>query len=259
VFVGCACAEDSGEIKAIKAGKLQVESEPAGASLFINGRLVGITPLLFEKVPSGGYRLRFEKEGCQPLSRNVELGERGVALKQKLAELATGALTVNLEPKGAEVLLNGELMGQTPLALPKVPVGGYELLVRKPNFESYCKQIKVEAGAPLVFEGFGLRDKILTMLENLVKSEPQRVANYLDLGQYLFVNGKKEAALEVFTRGRDAMQKPLDFNGAGYAGKDKLSPEEQAFEVEQRDRDLKRFRGEMGHPRYEGATQFLRR
>ena len=124
------------------------------------------------------------------------------------------------------------------------------MLIRKANFDSYSKHITVTPGEPLVFSGFALRDKIRMMLEGMMKSEPQRISHYLDLGHYLYVNGKKDEAIAVFKQGRLAMQKPLDFNGPGYPGRESMSAEEQEFEQEQRQRDGKRFQGEMNNPRY---------
>ncbi|MFH0937982.1 MAG: PEGA domain-containing protein, partial [Planctomycetota bacterium] len=222
----------------LKSGYLQVESEPVGASIFLNGRLVGATPALFKKAPSGFYRLRLEKEGYQSVARAVELGDHGAAIKEHLVALPSGSLTVNIEPRGAEVLLNGELMGQTPLALKTVPIGSYELLIRKANFDSYSKHIRITPDEPLVFSGFTLHDKIRMMLEKKMQDEPQRISHYLDMGHYLFVNGKKDETIAIFKQARLVMQKSLNFDGLGYPGRTNMSAEERRFEQEQRQQDV---------------------
>src|SRR5437867_1541410 len=45
-----------------------ITSEPAGATVFVNGRLAGSTPLIVNGLSLGDYGLRFEKAGFQPLN-----------------------------------------------------------------------------------------------------------------------------------------------------------------------------------------------
>jgi TonB family protein len=58
-------------------GTLQIESEPKAASVKLDGRGVGATPLVALPVVPGGHELRIESPGFRPWSRkvNVALGE----------------------------------------------------------------------------------------------------------------------------------------------------------------------------------------
>ncbi|MGE3179807.1 MAG: PEGA domain-containing protein, partial [Vicinamibacterales bacterium] len=57
---------------------LAVESRPPGASVFLNGRRVGMTPLLLDPAPSGSHALRLELEGYRRWTATVRVaaGER---------------------------------------------------------------------------------------------------------------------------------------------------------------------------------------
>jgi hypothetical protein len=59
-------------------GTLQVASRPAGAQVFLDGVLVGRTPLVVSDVKRGSHRVRIELAGHRPwtTSVNVEPGAR---------------------------------------------------------------------------------------------------------------------------------------------------------------------------------------
>jgi tetratricopeptide (TPR) repeat protein len=225
--------------------KLEVVTEPAGATVLINGRLVGATPVVWDGMPRGRYGVRLEKEGCKPVNRDIDLSENALVINEKMQALPTGTLIVEIEPAGAEVLLDGELLGHTPLKRERMPSGVFELLVRRTNFESYSRRISIEPGGVALYSGFELKDKIFAMLDGMVKAEPQRVAHYIDLGHYLFINNKQDKAADVFTEGMEIMQTPLDFDGAGYAGKQNMTSDEMLLEQRLRKEDESRFLKEV--------------
>jgi len=224
--------------------RLNVASEPPGASVLVNGRLAGSTPLTLDGLTPGTYGVRLEKSGCKPISRQLTL-DHDSNLNEKMEPLPTGALTVDVKPVGAEVLLDGELIGQSPMTVDHIAAGTYELLIRKTNFDPYSVHIEISPGEPLAFSDFELKDKVLTMMEGLVKAEPQRLAHYIDLGHYLFVNDKLDESVDVFTQGLEVMQTPLDFNGAGYSGKEHMAAQEVEVEQRLRKEDESRFLKEL--------------
>jgi hypothetical protein len=233
------------------AADTTINSDPPGASVFLNGRLVGATPVTFGSVPAGIYLLRLERDGFTPLARKVDVPANGITVNEKLAPQQSGTLIVDFAPKGAEVLLDGELAGHTPLTIERVPVGVYELLIRKPKYDSYSRQIAVKPGATLKFAGDELNDKVEAKLRSVVNSEPQRIANYIDLAFYQFASGKKQQAVDTFRQAFAAARKPLNFNGPGYGGLDNVSLEDMETENAQREKDVKRLIGEIENKRYE--------
>jgi tetratricopeptide (TPR) repeat protein len=225
--------------------RLAVKSQPAGASLLINGRLIGATPAILENMPEGIYGLRLEREGFKPLNRQAEIGAGDLEINASLETLPKGLLSVEIEPAGAEVLLDGEFVGLTPLKDALVPAGNYELLIRKTNFEPHAAFVAIKPDAPQVFADFDLKDRVRGMLETQVRSEPQRLTHYLDLAHYLFINGNIDAAVDVYARGWEIMGQPLDFNGQGFNGMENMTKEETELEKRLRLDDADRFRKEI--------------
>src|SRR5690242_4491814 len=129
-----------------------LDSSPRGASVFVNGRLAGATPLELADLPPGSYSLNIERDGYTRLRRNFVLGSSGVHISETLNAIPKESIAVNIEPEGSEIVLDGELRGHTPMVLPNIPAGWHELEVRKPNFATYAKRIELEANKPLSFK-----------------------------------------------------------------------------------------------------------
>lgn len=197
---------------AMPAVGLAVNSDPPGASAFLNGRLVGATPLEINRLKIGHYSIRFEKEGFVPLQRNVGLDRNGLSLRETLQPLATAELTVEIKPDGAEVLLDGEVKGHTPLHVFGLPLGPHDLLVRKTNYDNYATHVEVIAGEPLVFNNFSLNDKILAMLNGNIARESWRVMHYMDLGHYYFVNDRLNEAADLYKKAIRVSAESLDLS-----------------------------------------------
>src|SRR5207244_7409381 len=59
-------------------GSLVVDSRPAGANVFVDGRLIGTTPLVMETMSVGDHAIRLDREGYQRWATSVRIvsGER---------------------------------------------------------------------------------------------------------------------------------------------------------------------------------------
>ncbi|MEI6232343.1 MAG: PEGA domain-containing protein [Planctomycetota bacterium] len=218
--------------------RLSIDSQPTGASVFINGRLVGKAPIQVSGLSGGAYSVRFEKEDFASLSVPVVLGWGTTRLNETLPARGAGTLKIAVEPVGAEVVLDGELIGHTPLELSGVASGSHELLIRKTNFKAYSQRIALEAGQTQEFKDFALEDLVLTMLQNGVDKDPQRVANYMDMGHYLFANNKIKEAGDFYVAGLKVAGTPLTFAK-------EVPPDERNNLQSLRSRDIERINDEI--------------
>ncbi|MCY3023336.1 MAG: PEGA domain-containing protein [Planctomycetota bacterium] len=218
--------------------KLTLRTDPPGATVLLNGRVAGATPLTLRDLHPGKYSLRLEKEGFAPVARFVEVPPAGIIVQETLLRYGNGSLLVQIKPRGAEVLLDGELLGHTPLQLASVPAGVHELVVRKTNYKPYIQRVEIQAGQTLEFKDFGLEDIILAMLRGQVEREKQRVCHYMDLGHYLFVNDEMDEAAEVYAKALQVANTQMEFAAD-------TSPEERALEARLRAEDLSRLSEEI--------------
>jgi len=82
----------SADLKQSASAVLVVGSTPDGAEVFLDGRLVGTTPLRLEGVEPGVHMVRLLKTDYAPAEAEVVLGEGGASVDLALASLKLGAL-----------------------------------------------------------------------------------------------------------------------------------------------------------------------
>ncbi len=105
--------------------KVRIESDPAGATVSIDGKAVGPAPYSGELAP-GEHNIEAEKEGFKGVAQqiSVEAGEQ-LALRIPLspASAAPGPpiIAVATEPRGAQLYLDDKLLGETPIKTKSTP------------------------------------------------------------------------------------------------------------------------------------------
>ena len=95
----------------IKPGSITISSKPSGAKITINGRHYGDTPLKMSNLKPGTFAIRLEKDGFDPVSRNVELPP-GENLELMLnLDSNTGGADIVTQPSGLTLYLDGKMIG----------------------------------------------------------------------------------------------------------------------------------------------------
>jgi formylglycine-generating enzyme required for sulfatase activity len=117
------------------SGRVTFRSSPPGATVRVDGRPLGETPLE-TSVSAGKRAVEFVLDGFKPVARTIEVAA-GVPLTVPTATLvpADGVLVLASDPPGAGVTVDGRWRGETPieLALPprrplalRLAAAGYE-------------------------------------------------------------------------------------------------------------------------------------
>ncbi len=110
-------------------GVVTIESRPAGATVVIDDRERGVTPLSLSLAP-GPHVLALS---TPTTSRAVPLTVRAGTTHAQYVELAptvtTGAIDVQVGTPGARVTLDGQPRGTAPVTIPDVPEGDHELVI----------------------------------------------------------------------------------------------------------------------------------
>ncbi|MFN3178668.1 MAG: PEGA domain-containing protein [Thermus sp.] len=125
---------------------LVVDSRPAGAEVYLNGRLSGRAPVSLQVNP-GRHEVELRLAGYQTyrVTVNPRPGERVQVFAQLVPEARQGILAVTSSPSGAEVYVDGALRGRTPLSL-TLPEGRYAVELRLPGYEPYRATVQVRRG-----------------------------------------------------------------------------------------------------------------
>lgn len=127
-------------------GSILVSSSVEGASVYLDGELVGEAPITREDVPAGRHRIRVESAGHKPYETNVRVraGER--AKVDANFELLAASVRVESDVPGATVFLDRNYIGTTPVDIKEVSPGEHQLTVSADGYDMYAETLNVESG-----------------------------------------------------------------------------------------------------------------
>jgi formylglycine-generating enzyme required for sulfatase activity len=124
-------------------GQIRVTSQPPGATVFLNRQKRGETPTTLEKVEIGDYQVKIEKQNFVGAEEKVTVQPNQTSnVSVQLVE--KGKLEVLSEPLEAEVSLNDEEKGKTPLIITDLDQGSYQVVLTKSGYKPYTEEVQVE-------------------------------------------------------------------------------------------------------------------
>jgi formylglycine-generating enzyme required for sulfatase activity len=129
----------------------------ADAMIVIDGRQRGRTPLTGVEVKPGRRTISVQAENYQTLLTTIEVAGCGEVQQFNLALIPGWAeITLQSEPAGAAVLVDGNPFGKTPLTL-KLAEGDHDLAIQADRFKSWHTRLKVVANQPQTIETIRLQ------------------------------------------------------------------------------------------------------
>ncbi len=138
--------------------RLRIISNPSGALVFLNGAMIGPTPLEITLAP-GRYHVALSRFGYQEWSHIVDLKQGSeITLEAQLVyspffQLTGRAARLRIvsEPDDATVFLNNTYAGKTPLTLEIAP-GRYHVVVTKEGYESWVQTLELKGNSDITLE-----------------------------------------------------------------------------------------------------------
>lgn len=116
-------------------GTISVNSEPQGARVLVDGTFVGYAPLRYGTTV-GNHTISLEQEGYEPYS--VTVGLSGGETREVSATLAPvarlGSVGFESNPSGAQVYIDGQLVGETPTGTVELAEGGHQARFVRPGY-----------------------------------------------------------------------------------------------------------------------------
>jgi hypothetical protein len=137
-------------------GTINVVSEPAGANIFVDNTIRGVSPTTIKAVPNGPHTVLLRLDGYEDYSRTVTVmaddqqvdatliqktGQptvtakttspvpdttvSGTGTQQPVNPSGTGSLSLSTSPAGAQVYIDGKMRGITPATIPGLTPGAH--------------------------------------------------------------------------------------------------------------------------------------
>ena len=103
--------------------RLDVNVQPDGAQVFVDGNLRGAAPCQIFDLAPGEYLLHVTAPSCRPADEFVQLEPGGYVQKTFSLAPEKGLILVKTTPPGADVKYNGVSLGTTPLLVTTLPSG----------------------------------------------------------------------------------------------------------------------------------------
>ena len=137
-------------------GWIYVSSSPGGATVTLDGNTKGQTPysgsLKLDSVPAGDHTVALSLSGYQSYSTTTRVlsntvSEVSAILQPSTPVSAKGGLSVSSVPAGANVFLDNNFIGISPLTLPDVAAGSHVVTFKLEGYTDYSSTAQVNAGA----------------------------------------------------------------------------------------------------------------
>jgi len=125
---------------------LRIESQPPGATVLVDGEPRGETPADID-VLQGEHELGLRLTGYAPWDTAIDVAAGGARQLDPVSLVpASGVLSLDSSPGGANVSIDGEFAGQTPLELELEPGGEHRLRLSRAGYRSLSQSLRLDAG-----------------------------------------------------------------------------------------------------------------
>jgi sugar lactone lactonase YvrE len=126
-------------------GTLKVVTTPPGASVYLQDRLIGLTPLELSDAPVGRHDLRIERGKYKPVAAQVAVRGDDTTSVDLVLEPKPGYLEVRSVPDGARVSVGDRYIGDTPVGRIELKPGEYTIKITKPRFKDASVPARIES------------------------------------------------------------------------------------------------------------------
>jgi TonB family protein len=129
---------------------LRIETAPPGATVWLNGEEVGVSPLVVGTVPEGRVDLRVAKKGFLPAEQTLHV-QAGVFPPLALFDMmpARTSLFLTAEPGGAIVRVDGQPIGESPIENVPIHPGNHVIEVLREGYRPWSFELQAEPGESL--------------------------------------------------------------------------------------------------------------
>ncbi len=162
-------------------GSIVIASEPAGANVYLDNTIRGISPVTLTSVANGYHTVLLRLDGYEDYTRNVRVSadapqvnavlsgksatvtpsattagtttatDRITIATQPTTQAGTGSLSVTTTPPGALVYIDGQMKGITPATIPGLPPGTHTIKIILDGYQALETTTEITGGTTSEF------------------------------------------------------------------------------------------------------------
>jgi len=131
-------------------GRLNIKSDPEGATIFLDGRDLGATPNDLNNIAAGSHQITLRKKGYKDYATTVTVAPQQLQTVEALLEMLIGTLQVLVKPFGS-IYVDDELKKTNADVRVTINLAArsHKLRVTHPTYGNYEKDVIIDAEATL--------------------------------------------------------------------------------------------------------------
>ena len=153
----------------IANGSLEIQTNPDGVKVYIDGKYKGNTPLTFMANPNvQKYVVELQQEGYKPVYRTAIIKPGSIETMSYAMQPSTCLALITSEPDGATVTKDGIDIGITPLLVTDLRYGEYNIELSLNGYKTQKHVLKVNSDKPQKLNA----ELVSTFATTIISSNP---------------------------------------------------------------------------------------
>ncbi|MGD0534657.1 MAG: PEGA domain-containing protein [Methanoregula sp.] len=132
----------------IDVGSLSVVANPSEAKIFLNEKLMGLSPLEISALSAGKYDLKITLDSYETWQKRIEIpaGQK-ISINANLMKPPTqGEIFIDSVPEAAVIFIDSQHHGATPKTIRNIPVGVHQISLTLSGYEKFSKNVTIQPG-----------------------------------------------------------------------------------------------------------------
>jgi hypothetical protein len=135
-------------LKEMARGSIRVTSDPSGASVLMDGKKIGVTPLDLADIGPGQKKITVEQNGSKPVTQTASVKSGQQTQLDVRLEAMTCVIKITSDPSNADVYVDDQKSGTTPVELKNISAGSHKIVINKDGYLNFTQTITVEPQKP---------------------------------------------------------------------------------------------------------------
>jgi hypothetical protein len=132
----------------INVGNLSVVANPPEAKIFLNDKLMGISPLELSSILPGNYDLKIILSGYDAWQKRIAIppAQKIQVNANLIKSISHGEIFIDSIPSGAVIFIDSHHLGATPKKITDISLGAHQISLTIPGYEKFSKFVTIQPG-----------------------------------------------------------------------------------------------------------------